>query len=108
MAVNDTYAASAAGVSDSGDFIVDASSSGTGAVEVGELGGTGSADVYREVDTNGDGTYEVSVLIDQVTGSWHTQINGLVVSQSEDVRIRVNNTNGSAADFYAVGMEVDD
>jgi hypothetical protein len=108
MAVNDTNVQSATGVSNGSDFTVDGSGSGTGAVEIGEIGGTGGADIYREVDPDDDSTYEVSVLIDQVSTNWHTQINGLVVSSSENTRIRVNNTSGSSADFYAVGMEVDD
>jgi hypothetical protein len=108
MGRNDSNVQSATGVADGSDFIVDGSGSGTGAVEIGELGGTGGADIYREVDPDGDGTFEVSVLIDQVSTNWHTQINGLVVSSSENTRIRVNNTSGGAADFYAVGMEVDD
>jgi len=48
------------------------------------------------------------VLIDQVTDDWHSQGNALTVSASENQRIRVNNTSGSAQDFYAVGFEVDD
>jgi len=107
MAVNDTNVQTATGVSNGSDFIVDASGSGTGAVEIGELGGTGGADIYREVDPDGNGTFEVSVLIDQVSGTWHSQINGLVVSNSANARIRVNNTSGGSADYYSVGMEVD-
>jgi hypothetical protein len=108
MAVNDTNVQTATGVADTNDFTVDGSGSGTGAVEIGEIGGTGGADIYREVDPDGNGTFEVSVLIDQVSNNWHTQINGLVVSSSENTRIRVNNTSSSSADYYAVGMEVDD
>jgi len=108
MARNDTNVQTATGVANGSDFIVNASGSGTGAVEVGEVGGTGSADVFREVDPDGDGTFEVSVLIDQPSSQFHSQINGLVVSSSENTRIRINNTSGSSADFYAVGMEVDD
>lgn len=108
MAVNDRNVQTATGVADGSDFIIDGSGSGTGAVEIGELGGTGGADIYREVDPDGDSTFEVSVRIDQVSNNWHSQINGLVVSAGANTRIRVNNTSGGSADFYAVGMEVDD
>lgn len=107
MAVNDTYAEASAGVANGGDFLVEGSAAATGAAEVGELGGTGAADIYREVDVDGDGTYEVSVQVDILNGTWHSQINGLTVSSNENVRIRVNNTSGGTADYYAVGMEVD-
>jgi len=109
MAVNDTVVATGEAVADAGDFIVDGSDAvGTGAAEIKELGGTGAADIYRETDPDGDTTFEVSVLIDQVTGDWHSQGNALVVSTTENQRIRVNNTSGGAQDFYAVGFEVDD
>lgn len=108
MAINDTFHETATGVSDGNDFTIEGSSAGTGAAEIGEIGGTGAADIYRETDVGDTGTYEVSVLIDSVSGNWHSQLNGLVVSASNNHRIRVNNTSGGAADFYATGIEVDD
>lgn len=108
MAVNDTFHENAIGVADAGEFIVDGSGAGTGAAEVFELGGTGDADVYRETDTNADGTFDLSVKIDDLTGEWHSQLNQLVVSQSNNHRIRVLNVSGASADYYATGMEVDD
>lgn len=108
MAVNDVFEADATAVADAGDFIIDGSSTGTGAAEVFELSGNGAADIYREIDVDGDSTFEVSILIDQVSGEWHSQKNQLVVSSNNNVRIRVNNTSGGAADFFAIGMEVDD
>lgn len=108
MALNDTYEQEATGVASGGDFLVEGSAAATGAAEVFELGGGAAADVYREIDVDGDGTYEVSILIESLTGSWHSQKNQLVVSAGKNTRIRVNNTSGGAADYYAVGMEVDD
>jgi hypothetical protein len=108
MAINDTYHVTATGVADGGNFTIEGSASGTGAAEVGELGGTGDADIYRETDVDGDGTYEVSVIIDSLLGEWHSQQNGLVVSSSNNHRIRVNNKSGGPQDYYATGVEVDD
>jgi len=108
MAINDSFEADATGVADDGDFIIDGSSADTGAAEVFELGGSDAAKVYREVDIDGDGTWEISVLIDSTTDVWHSQKNQLVVSQSNNVRIRIVNTSGGPADFYSFGMEVDD
>jgi hypothetical protein len=108
MALNDTFEVSSTALADAGEFIIDGSSAGTGAAEVFELAGTGAAEIYREVDPDADGTFEISTLIDTTSGDWHSQKNQLVVSQNNDVRIRVVNTSGGSADYYAVGMEVDD
>lgn len=87
---------------------MDGSGAGTGAAEVQEMGGTGAADIYVESDPAGDSSWSVSVLIDSKSGTWHTQRNQLLVSQSQGTRVRINNTSGGAADFFATGMEVDD
>jgi hypothetical protein len=108
MGVNDTFHETSTGLADAGDFIIDASAAATGAAEVFELGGDSAADIYRETDPDGDGTYEVSVLIDSKSGAWHSQLNQLVVSASENHRIRVNNTSGGTGNYYATGMEVND
>lgn len=108
MADGDPFTTSSTSVSDAGDVIVDGSGSSTGAIDITELGGTGDADIYREVDTAGDDTWATSVLIDQVTNQWHSQKNILVVSQAENVRLRINNTSGSAQDYYISGYEVSD
>ncbi len=108
MAVNDTIVQSTDGLADGGDFIIDGSGLGTGAGNITELSGTGGCDVYREIDPGGDGTYEISIIIDQPSGQWHSQGNQLRVSAASNARIRINNTSGGAADFYATGYEVDD
>lgn len=108
MAVNDTFHETASDVADGGEFIIDASDSETGGVEVFELGGTNEAEVYRETDTDDDGNYDLSVLIDVASGEWHSQKNQLVVSESERHRIRVVNVSGESSDYYATGMEVND
>lgn len=109
MAVNDVFLASANDLADAGDFIIDGSNSDTGAAEVTELGGTGTCKVFREVDVDGDGTWEITDQIENVgSAPWYSQLNKLVVSQANDVRIRVTNDSGGTADFFAVGIEVND
>jgi len=108
MADGDPFVASSTGVADGNDFIIDGSSSSTGAIDLTELGGTGGCDVYREIDTATDGTWATSVNIEQTSGTWHSQKNVLTVSQSGNTRIRINNTSGNAADFYVAGYEVSD
>ena len=108
MARQDPITVSATGVADGSDLIIDGSTASTGAIDVFELFGSAGCDVYREVDTDGDGTFEISVLIDQPTNNWHSQKNALSVSQAENTRIRITNTSGGSADFAAVGYEVPD
>ena len=107
MAVNDTYVVESTDVEDGSSATFDGSGSGTGAIIGTELGGTGSADIYRETDPGGDGTFTVSVLIDQVTDQWHTQLNNLVANGTGGARIRVENTSGASQDYYLVGKETD-
>lgn len=108
MAVNDSYAKSADSLADAGELVVDGSGAETGAVNITELGGGGACSVYRETDPAGDGSWAVSVLMDDTGNNWHSQLNGLVCSQSQSVRVRVVNESGGAIDVYAAGYEVDD
>jgi len=108
MAVNDAFSATGTGVADAGDFIIDGTNALTGAAEVQEIVGDASAKIYREFDPDGDGTFEVSVQIEALGSAFHTQLNALLVSQSENVRLRVNNDSGGSANYGAVGMEVND
>ncbi len=108
MARQDPITVSGTGIGDGSDLIIDGSSASTGAIDVFELFGTAACSIYREVDTDGDGTYEVSVVIDQPTDNWHSQDNRLTVSQSQNSRIRIINTSGSIASFSAQGFEVPD
>jgi len=108
MARQDPITVSATGLADGSDLIIDGSSASTGAIDVFELFGSARCDVYREVDTDGDGTFEVSVVIAQPAGDWHAQDNRLTVSQSQNSRLRINNTSGSAADYTIQGFEVPD
>lgn len=108
MAINDRYTDSESGLADNGDFIINASGTDTGVVQITELGGTGDADVYREVDEGQTGTFEVSVLVDSPENEWHSQDNNLWIGDDgtgNEVRIRVTNTSGANQEYYAVGFE---
>lgn len=107
MAVNDSFAKSVDGLADAGTLIIDASGSGTGAVNITEVAGTASADVDKEYDPDGDTTYEVTTLIESTTGGFHSQGNNLIVSQSENTRLVITNTSGGTADFAVSGYEID-
>lgn len=107
MAVNDSFADANDGLADATDWVIDGSSSGTGAVNITELAGGGDAQIYREQDPDGDGTWEIRTQIDTPSGTWHSQGNDLLVSGAANVRLVVRNVSGGAADFQVAGYEVD-
>jgi len=108
MARQDPITVSGTGIADGSDLIIDGSSASTGAIDVFEIFGSAACDVFREVDTDEDGTFEVSVVIETPTNNFHSQDNRLTVSQSQNSRIRITNTSGGAADYTAQGFEVPD
>ena len=106
MAVNDAFAAAGTAVADTNSFTADGSSGGTGAAEIQQVIGDAACEIYLEMDPDGDSTFEVSVLIDSFSGGFHSQLNAILVSSSQNVRIRVKNTSGSSANFAVIGLEV--
>lgn len=88
----------------SGEFMtVDASGSGTGQVEIQEMGGSNSATIYRSSDSDGDDAYR-NFTIDQASGSWHSQGNALTCSGT--MNLMIENTSDSGAEYFVVGIEV--
>lgn len=108
MAVNDVFHANGVGVAADGEFNITPDDAETGAVEVFEFGGTGPAVVYKEVDVDNDGTYSLSVQVDDLGDGFHSQQNQIVLSDSDGIRLRIVNTAEEAHDYYATGMEVND
>lgn len=108
MTVNDSFSTATDGLADGGDLIIDGSGAETGAVNITELAGSGACDIYREVDSAGDGSWAVSNLIDSKSGDWHSQGNNLRCSQSQASRLRISNTSGGTIDVQVAGYEVDD
>jgi len=108
MARNDPFVVS--GTADNGNSVtIEGSTGGTGAAEIVEIGGGDSATVYREIDTNNDGTFDQSVQVDSLSGESHSQLNELIISAVKNTRLRIENTSGNAGVFYyAVGIEVDE
>lgn len=104
---NNPFSSAATGVADGGTVIADPSNASTGAIEISELGGTAAATVYKEIDVDGDGTYEASFVADTFSGSWHVQLRALKASTDENSRLKITNTSGGAADYFLDGIEVD-
>ena len=107
MAVNDAFAEVNESVLVDNEWIVDGSAAETGAANITELTGNRDADIYREYDPAGDGSYAVTNRIDEKVGQWHSQGNDLVVSTAEGVRLRIVNRGNSDGSFAVTGYEVD-
>lgn len=108
MAINDVYHVPAESVAPDESLVVSGSDAETGAAEVFEIGGDVDVTVYRETDVDGDETYEVSVLIDAFSSPFHSQKNQIVVSDSNNQRLRLQNESAEAGSLYATGLEVND
>lgn len=72
-------------------------------VEVHSIVYGGACDVYLE-RVNDDGSVDVSILIDGFTGAGLSQGNEIEVMRNEDMRLRLENTSGAAADYVITGV----
>lgn len=116
MALNDRYTATADALADGSDFVITASGTDTGVVELTEIAGTGDCDVFLEVDDGQDGTFNISIQIGspsnatyETSGNWRIQAPEHWVGNdgtTNETRIRVNNISGGAIDATAIGFEV--
>lgn len=88
------------------ELIIDGSGSETGAVEIHEVFASGPIEMRKEVDTNGDGSFSLSVVIESQDSPFHSQKNQIEVSQSKGVRVKIVNTDSSNIDCAVNGIEV--
>lgn len=93
-------------VSGNGEMVVNGSSSSTGAVEVHTIATGAAQKVLKEVDTNGDGTFDVSIQIEDKTDGIHSQKNKIEISNTDNMRLRVVDTSGNGQDMHVTGIEV--
>jgi len=107
MTQGDFYDDSQTGVQSSNEWIPDLSVLGTGAVELHSFGGDSGSRVVKEIDVDGDGNYEVTIELVDVSGQFHSQ-NNKVLIKAENMQIRFINTGNSASDYHVAGMEVSD
>lgn len=102
----DLFVQTQAGVASNASMTVTGASSGRGAVEIHTVATTGAADVFEERDTTGDGTYDVSLLVETSGSAIHSQKNKIEVSDALNQRLRIENTSDSAIDIQVTGVEV--
>lgn len=106
MGLNDFFRQSKQGLNNGGELVIDGSRSETGAVEIHEVYASGATEIFKEIDTNGNGSFDFSVLIESRDSQFHSQKNQIEVSQSRDVRIKIVNTGKSSIDCAVNGMEI--
>jgi hypothetical protein len=107
MAQGDFFTKSAV-VSANGEFVIDGSTAGTGAVELHTFAVEKGARVKKEVDVSGDGTFEISIQVVSDAGGFHSQKNKLEVSSTKNVRVRIEDRSGEANGMHVTGIEVAD
>ena len=108
MGLNDFFRQSEEGLNSGEVLIIDGSGSETGAVEIHEVFASGPIEMRKEVDTNGDGSFSLSVVIESQDSPFHSQKNQIEVSQSKGVRVKIVNTSNSNIDCAVNGIEVSD
>jgi hypothetical protein len=106
MGLNDFFRQSEQGLNSGGVLVIDGSGSETGAVEIHEVFASGPIEMRKEVDTNGDGSFNLSVVIESLDSPFHSQKNQIEVSQSKGVRVKIVNTDSSNIDCAVNGIEV--
>ena len=70
-------------------LIVDGTTSLTGAVEVHTVASNTPVIVEKQVDGNGDGEFDMSVVVDESSSSIHSQKNKIEVSEVDNVRLKI-------------------
>lgn len=95
------------GVADGESLTVDPAETGVPAARVEQYTGDAAADVYFEVDPDGDGTHEISVVIDSFGGAFHVENAATRVNPNANERLRIENTSGGTGHFTVNGVEID-
>jgi hypothetical protein len=107
MAQGDFFTKSSV-LSSGGELIVDGSTAETGAVELHTFASEDAINVIKEIDTNGDGFFEISIGLVSPGGGIHSQKNKIEVSSSKDMRLRIVDTSGGTNGVHVTGIEVVD
>jgi hypothetical protein len=107
MAQGDFFTKSAV-VSAGGELVIDASTAETGAVELHTFATSDSSRVIKEVDVDGDGTFEIQLTVTAVSGPLHSQKNKIEVSSTRGMRVRIVEDFGGTQEMHVTGIEVAD
>lgn len=106
MAEGDFFVNTTTDVASGDSATIDASSASTGAAEIHTISTTEAAQVFEERDTNSNGTYNVSFLVQSNAVELHSQKNKIEISSTRNMRLRILNDSGISIDIQVTGIEV--
>lgn len=87
-------------------LIVDGITSSTGAVEVHTVASNTPVIVESQVDGNGDGTFNLSITVDQSSSAIHSQKNKIEISKNNNTRLKITNNGSTQSVIHVTGVEI--
>lgn len=93
-------------VSSGQSLVVSGISSSTGAAEIHSIASNCPISVLKEIDTNSNGTFDISIKIDQSQGRMHSQQNKIEISKQQNIRLRLKNEGESTLPIHVTGIEI--
>lgn len=108
MTQNDYYQTDTgtSGIADGNSLTVSLGDEGVPAARIEQYTGDAAADVYFEVDPDGDGTYEISIVIDSFSEAFHVENAATRVNPNVNERLRIQNTSGGTGHYTVNGTEI--
>ena len=103
---NRAFSATAVGIEAGSVGYIDSSSSQTGAAEIHTITATGAVDIIKEVDSDGSGTFDVAIQVDDKDDTFHSQKNQIELTDPDNTRLAFNNTDTGPVDVHVTGVEV--
>jgi len=87
-------------------LIADGTASSTGAVEVHTVASNTPVTVDTQVDSNGDGSFDLSITVDQSASPIHSQKNKIEVSKLDNIRLKITNNGSEQSVIHVTGVEI--
>lgn len=87
-------------------LIVDGTTSSTGAVEVHTVASNAPVIADSQVDSNGDGSFDLSITVDQSSSPIHSQKNKIEVSKLDNIRLKITNNGSEQSVIHVTGVEI--
>jgi hypothetical protein len=78
------------------------------AIEVHSIVAGGDFELFIEQDTNGDGTYDLSIKIDKMLAGQISQQNQIELSSSRNQRLKLKQTSSGSSSYVVTGRVIPD
>lgn len=99
------YIASEIGVPEGESATFDASESSSGGAFVTAVALNRPTKVFWEHDPDGDGTYPISIKIEQFDAIGLSMLNNVPISEPSNLRLRLENDGAGKAEYIVAGSE---